>query len=852
MAVASNPILWTPSPAAVRDARLTHFQRRLASLPNRPSDGSYAALHRWSLDHRGAFWSAVWNAADVIGHPGEAVGNPEAAFVPGPRMTEAAWFPGATLNFAENLLRPADCGDDAFGHSDALLFESERGEQRSVSRRELLRQATAFARFLHGLGVRPGDRVAAVMPNTTEAVAAMLGTTAVGAVWSSCSPDFGVDAVRDRFGQIAPAVLVTAASAFYNGKPSDVIGKARAVLSGLPSVRACVLAGGKDIELPPGGPAWHRFDEIAARPPAAFAFERFPFAHPAFILYSSGTTGPPKCIVHGAGGTLLQHLKEHQLHTDVRPGDRLFYYTTTGWMMWNWLDERARLAGRGGPVRRVSGVSRRRRALGARRTQPSHALRRERQVFRQPRQARRRAARRPDLGPLRVVLSTGSPLLPESFDYVYRAVKADVCLSSITGGTDIVSCFALGCPTQPVRRGEIQVKGLGMDVRVVDEEGRAVVGEPGELVCASPFPSQPVGFWNDPDHANYRASYFGRFPDVWCHGDWAEETPAGGLVVHGRSDTTLNPGGVRIGTAEIYRQVEAFPEIHESLAAALRRNGDEQIVLFVRMRPGETLDDSLIAAIRLRLRSRCSPRHVPAFVLTAPDLPRTVSGKLSETAVRNSINGLPLKNAAALANPESLDFFRRGSRPAASRLTRRPGRSGRRPYNRVSARDGPAGVTLLLNPLGVPGHECRRLDRIRRRHRPAAMVAPPDATTLELEPGHPGLGDATTSPAGSTVRPVPHGTASNASARRSSTTPPEETPHLARGQPEAGRTARPARQRDLPRGQARPGHHRGRDPAAAASSATGCGAKRTCTSSPPRGRCPTAPSTSTSPTAAFR
>jgi acetoacetyl-CoA synthetase len=635
-----NPVLWSPSPPFARTTHLTRFRQMAHDLFGGPAGDSYPELHRWSLDHRGKFWSAVWEYAGVIGDPGGR------DYVPGRHLTEATWFPDARLNFAENLLRPAEADD-----TPAIHFGSEAGDETTLTRRELLAQATAFAAFLRNQGVRAGDRVAAVLPNVPEAVVAMLGTTAIGAVWSSCSPDFGEDAVCDRFGQIGPAVLVTTDRTTYAGKPVNVLAKVKSVLPRLPTVRTVVVAGE-----PAEGMV--RFADAVAAPPADFAFERFPFAHPVYVLYSSGTTGAPKCIVHGAGGTLLQHLKEHQLHTDVRPGDHLFYFTTTGWMMWNWLV--SALASRAGVVLydgspfHPTGDVLWELVAKARVTQFGASAK----YFAHLEKTGVHPQGRFDLSAVRTVLSTGSPLLPEGFDFVYRVVKNDVCLSSISGGTDLISCFALGCPTEPVRRGEIQVKGLGMDVHVFDPDGKPVVGEPGELVCTSPFPSMPVGFWNDPDQAKYLGSYFGVFDNVWCHGDWAEETPAGGLVIYGRSDTTLNPGGVRIGTAEIYQQVEAFPEIAEALATALRRGGDEQVVLFVRMQPGRELDAGLVEAVKQRLRSRCSPRHVPAHVIAAPDLPRTISGKLSEVAVRNAINGQPVRNTAALANPAALDFFR--------------------------------------------------------------------------------------------------------------------------------------------------------------------------------------------------
>lgn len=649
--------LWTPSDVAIRISHLHRFREfAIRECGGRPGD-SYESLHRWSLHHRGTFWTAMWKYANVIGTLGDVEANPESAFVPGPHMTDARWFPGAELNFAENLLKPADCSREDFADSVAVISRTEQpGSERALTRRELLNRVTAFGSFLRSRGVRAGDRVAGVVANTPEAIIAMLGATAIGAVWSSCSPDFGEDAIHDRFSQIEPVVLVSTDQAFYNGKRTDVLAKTEAVLAKLPTVRTFVVtakfAGG---ELPKG---WFSFEIATRDAPQSFTFERFAFDHPGFILYSSGTTGAPKCIVHGTGGTLLQHLKEHQLHSDVRAGDRVFYFTTTGWMMWNWLvsalgSRAAIVLYDGSPLHPSAdvlwelaarvGVTQ----FGASAKYYAHLDK----VGVKPREQH-------DLSPLRVVLSTGSPLLPESFDYIYRDVKADVCLASISGGTDIVSCFALGCPTHPVYRGELQVKGLGLDVQILDADGKPIVGEPGELVCASPFPCMPIYFWNDPGKAKYLASYFSVFPNVWCHGDWAEETPTGGFIIFGRSDTTLKPGGVRIGTAEIYQQVESFPDILESLATGLRRDGDEQIVLFIRMKPGKTLDASLIADLKQRLRTHTSPRHVPAFVLEVPDLPRTISGKISEVAVRNIINNLPLKNTAALANPESLAFFR--------------------------------------------------------------------------------------------------------------------------------------------------------------------------------------------------
>lgn len=622
-----NPILWTPDESRVRGANLTRFR---ASLPRPFAD--YAELHRWSVSDRGEFWRRVWQFAGVRGELGQK------SYEPGSDFLDARWFADSRLNYAENLLR-----DET---SPAIVFRNERGEQRTLTHREVRQQASAVASWLTRQGVRPGDRIAAVLPNIPEAIVLMLGSAWVGAIWSSCSPDFGDDAICDRFRQIEPVILFSSLASQYAGKPVPIATRVQRLRPRLPTVQRIVYVSDES------------FGEVLDSS-AEFPTQRFPFNHPLAILYSSGTTGAPKCIVHGAGGTLLQHLKEHQLHCDLKPGDRLFYFTTTGWMMWNWL---ASGLASGATIVLYDGS-------------PLHPqpdtlwkLAAEDRVTHFGASAKyfaaiEKAGVKPremyDLSALRCVMSTGSPLLPESFDYIYRDIKPDVNLASISGGTDIISCFALGCPTLPVRRGELQVKGLGMDVKVFNDVGRAIVGEPGELVCASPFPSMPVGFWNDPDGAKYRAAYFERFENIWHHGDWAEETATGGLIIHGRSDATLNPGGVRIGTAEIYAQVEAFPEVAEALAVAFRRDGDEKIVLFLRMKADQSLSSELIDGIKQRLRTHCSPRHVPHFVLAAPEFPRTISGKLSEIAVRNAINGQPIRNTAALANPESLAFFQR-------------------------------------------------------------------------------------------------------------------------------------------------------------------------------------------------
>ena len=510
--------------------------------------------------------------------------------------------------------------------------------------------------FSRGRGVRPGDRVAAVLPNLPETVAAALGAAAIGAVWTSCSPDFGAQGVLDRFGQVEPTVLLTTDAYLYGGKTHDVREKSAEIRAALPSVRRWVgvpYAGGGDwpSEVVP----WD--EALAAHREAPLAFEPLPFDHPLYVLYSSGTTGAPKCILHGAGGTLLQHLKEHRLHTDIRPGDRLFYFTTCGWMMWNWL---------------VSGLASEA-TLCLFDGMPSHpdvgALFRfaeEEQVTHFGTSAKFLDAvaktdcvpkQEFDLSRVRSVLSTGSPLAPEGYDFFYERVAPHAQLASISGGTDIVSCFVLGNPAAPVHRGEIQAKGLGMAVEVFDDAGQPVTEEKGELVCTAPFPSMPLGFWNDPDGTRYDAAYFGRFPGVWCHGDFAEVTANGGLLIHGRSDAVLNPGGVRIGTAEIYRQVERQPDVVEALVIGQEWQGDTRIVLFVVLREGAELDDALRDTLRREVRANATPRHVPAKILQVPEIPRTRSGKIVELAVREIVHGRPVKNREALANPEALAHF---------------------------------------------------------------------------------------------------------------------------------------------------------------------------------------------------
>jgi acetoacetyl-CoA synthetase len=602
----------------------------------------YWSLWRWSIANKEVFWQELWDFCGIIGERGVRT------LVDGHLMPGARWFPDARLNFAENLLRKK-------GPDDALVFWNEQGDRRRLSFDELHESAARMQLALRAAGVAAGDRVASILPNIPEAAIAMLGATSLGAVWSSSSPDFGVQGVLDRFTQIAPKVLFAVNGYVYNGKVVDTRDKVREIVARLPGVEQVVW-----VEYVDGLPVTDAltWTEFTAAPAAGLVFERFPFDHPLVVVYSSGTTGLPKCMVHGVGGTLLQHVKEHVLHSDVRDGDRVFYFSTTGWVMWNWLisglatgatcllydgspfAERGRILWDFAEVEHCTLFGTSAKYVDA-----------SKKAGIVPRRTHHLPA-------LRSLLTTGSPLLPESFDYVYQCVKQDLHLASISGGTDIMACFALGNPTLPVYRGELQCRGLGMATDVFDDNAQSLRGEMGELVCTQTFPSMPLYFMNDVDGSRYHASYFERYPGLWCHGDWCQITAHDGMVIVGRSDATLNPGGVRIGTAEIYRQVETLEEVVESIVIGQMFQGDARVVLFVKLADGVSLTAELAERIRQRIRENTTPRHVPARIVQVPDIPRTKSNKIVELAVRDVVHGRSVKNVEALANPEALEHFR--------------------------------------------------------------------------------------------------------------------------------------------------------------------------------------------------
>jgi acetoacetyl-CoA synthetase len=639
--------IWVPSAERVRNAAMTRF---LAFVNGRHGTAftSYDELYRWSVTDIPAFWAAIWEFGGVIASHGydQVVDDPS-------RMPGARWFPGARLNFAENLLRYRD------GRT-AIIFKGEGREIERLSYGELFERVARLAGSLRGAGVAAGDRVAGFMPNLPETVIAMLAAVSLGAVWSSCSPEFGIQGVLDRFGQIAPKVLVCADGYRYNGQRFDSLERVREIVAAIPAIERVVVVPYLE-ESPRIADITRavRYDDFVGREVLSFpGFVQLPADHPLYIMYSSGTTGPPKCMVQGAAGILVHHLKELMLHTDLKRDDTILYLTTCGWMMWNWLVSSLAVGAtvvlyEGHPFYPDPGA-----LWQLAQDEGITVFGTSARYLAALEKSGARPGREYDLKRLKAVLSTGSPLAEEGFRFVYREIKSDLQLASISGGTDLNGCFALGNPIAPVYPGELQCRGLGMRVEVFNAAGKPVLGEPGELVCTAPFPSMPLYFWNDRDGSLYRKAYFERFPVVWSHGDWCELTESGGLVIYGRSDATLNPGGVRIGTAELYRLVETLPEIADSLAVGQRWEGDERVILFVKMAAEGELTEELRERLRLAIRENVSPRHVPAKIIRIADIPYTINMKKVELAVRNVIHGEPVKNRDALANPEALELYR--------------------------------------------------------------------------------------------------------------------------------------------------------------------------------------------------
>lgn len=644
---ANTAPLWTPAPENVRKSEMVRFMEE-ANRRFGLSLADYRQLHRWSVDNIPAFWELVWDFCGVIGKKGTPL------LSDGHRMPGAKFFPGAKLSFAENMMRRT-------GSAPAMIFRGEDKKRYQFSFDELHALVSRLQQAMKAAGVGKGDRVAAMLPNLPESVAIMLAASSLGAIFSSCSPDFGERGVIDRFGQIQPKLFFACDGYWYAGKKIGIAEKLDVVIKNLLTAEQVIIVPylGEAKEVASKLPRATDLDSFVASFPAKqVAFERLPFDHPLYILFSSGTTGVPKCIVHCAGGVLLQHLKEHKLHCGIKPGDRMFWFTTMGWMMWNWLVTGLAAEGTlmlydGSPFHPKNDV-----IFDYAAEEKIDFLGTSAKFIDAAKKAGLRPKETHDLSSMRVLASTGSPLVPESFDYVYEAIKKDVHLASVSGGTDLAACFVGSDPTSPVWKGEIQAPALGMAVEVWDDHGKPISGERGELVCTKPFPSMPIMFWNDPDGKKYHSAYFDRFPNIWCHGDFAEWTGHGGMIIHGRSDATLNPQGVRIGTAEIYAQVEQISEVVESIAIGQEWDGDTRIVLFVRLRDGLKLDDALITKIKQQIRTGASPRHVPAKIVQIADIPRTRSGKITELAVRDVVHGRPVKNTEALANPEALELYR--------------------------------------------------------------------------------------------------------------------------------------------------------------------------------------------------
>ncbi len=638
--------LWKPDENRMRQSNLTAFIEQV----NREygcNFSQYSELYQWSVENTADFWETMWEYGPVLcSQPYKRVVNSLET------MQGCRWFEGARLNFAENLLRYRD-------ERTALVFKGEGQETQRITYADLYRQTARLRSVMLNLGIAAGDRIAGFMPNRIETIVAMLAATSIGAIWSSCSPDFGLQGALDRFSQIEPRLLFTATGYYYLGREFDSLGKARELSRLIPSIEKVVVVpyALADSELSglPGAETYQDF--LASGRDEEIEFTQLPFDHPVYILYSSGTTGSPKCIVHGAGGTLLQHLKELKLHTDLKREDHIFYFTTCGWMMWNWLVSALAVGATlilydGSPFHPDPGA-----LFQLAQDEQITVFGTSARYLSALEQSGARPVQSYQLDRLKSILSTGSPLSDENFSYVYRYVKEDLCLSSISGGTDIISCFALGNPLLPVYSGQLQCRGLGMKVEVFNEKAEPVINQKGELVCTAPFPSMPVYFWNDPDGKKYHNAYFNIFSNIWHHGDYAELTGTGGMMIYGRSDATLNPAGVRIGTAEIYRLLEGFPQVADSLVVGQKWQGDERVVLFVKMAPGEELTDELSTLIKKEIREHTTPRHVPAKIIPILDIPYTINGKKVEIAVRKILHREEVTNREALANPEALDLY---------------------------------------------------------------------------------------------------------------------------------------------------------------------------------------------------
>lgn len=671
----TSSAIWAPSQQRIANSNMQDFLLQANALAQQQVPAkelhNYQQLHQWSIDEPALFWSLVWQDSNLVPALEKPINDAEQLnqiLKTGKEFYDAQWFSQLEINFAENLLQRRD---DAIALISCGEPSLNQGQDRSVSYKALHNQVAKLAYSLRAMGIVQGDRVAAFMPNTQETIIAMLATTSIGAIWSSCSPDFGLQGVIDRFGQIEPKVLFTTDGYFYGGKTLDSLPKVEQICAQLGSLEQLIViphtsldqasTSGKSstLELPViPKVAVLSWQEALDNNSEEILFNRLPFNHPLYIMYSSGTTGVPKCIVHSAGGTLIQHAKELRLHTDLKPEDTIFYYSTCGWMMWNWLVSSLSI---GATVVLYDGSPFYPDGHYLWQMAEKHKV----SIFGTSAKylaALEKAGIRPkqdyDLSALKAVLSTGSPLSHESFDYVYRDIKQDICLSSISGGTDIISCFALGNPILPVYRGELQCLGLGMAVDIYDDDQHSLRQEKGELVCSQPFPSCPIQFWQDPDNKKFKQAYFDQFEHIWAHGDYGEITSNGGLIIHGRSDAVLNPGGVRIGTAEIYRQVELLDEVVESIAIGQQWQDDVRVVLFVILQAGLSLDSTLEQLIRKQIRSHTTPRHVPAKIIQVTDIPRTISGKIVELAVRKVVHNEPVKNTDALKNPKALDLYK--------------------------------------------------------------------------------------------------------------------------------------------------------------------------------------------------